>query len=276
MLPAHYYRIGGSSSTTSSRIHSKQQHRHRLSCGGSILTTRRLLWVSATLNLVLLLLMSAGWLNNQDATFHTRHVQFAGGHPTATQQSGTCYCSSKDDYCLCTPSLAIDLVIQSGPHHVWLVKRRDTGQLACMGGFVEVGETVEHAVQRELREEMGLEIISTDAKLQLLGVYSDPRRDLRRHTVSAVYALQLDGTEQPVAADDARAVERLPISEIAHHVFFADHQTILLDYVRLVAAGAAKRDDFVASPGDFANDIQRSVCLPIKSTTQHQQQQEKR
>jgi len=273
MLPAHNRR-GGTSTTTSGRIHNKlQRHHPSRSCGSSI-TTRRLLGASVTLNLLLLLLL--GWLHQDATIFQARHVQFAGGHPTATQQSGTCYCSSKDDYCLCTPSLAIDLVIQSGPDHVWLVKRRDTGQLACMGGFVEVGETVEHAVQRELREEMGLEIASFDQKLQLLGVYSDPRRDNRRHTVSAVYALQLDGTEQPVAADDARAVERIAMAEIDNHVFFADHQTILLDYVRLVTEqGMPAKRDFAASPGDFANDIQRSVCLPITSTTQQQQQQEK-
>ena len=83
---------------------------------------------------------------------------------------------------MCTPSLAIDLVILSGTDHVWLVRRKDTNQLATMGGFVMVGETVEQAVIRELREETGIDLSSGRKPPMLFGVYSDPRRDNRRHT----------------------------------------------------------------------------------------------
>ncbi len=48
---------------------------------------------------------------------------------------------------------------------------------------MDVGETVEAAAVREAREETGLEVTLTD----LLGVYSDPRRDAREHTASAVF-----------------------------------------------------------------------------------------
>ena len=41
---------------------------------------------------------------------------------------------------MCTAAVAIDCILTSGDEHFWLVKRKDTGQFATMGGFVEVGE----------------------------------------------------------------------------------------------------------------------------------------
>jgi 8-oxo-dGTP diphosphatase len=179
-------------------------------------------------------------------------IHWHGGHP-ADSQSGSCYCSS-DHYCMCTPNLAIDLVIASGTDHVWLVRRKDTNQLATMGGFVNVGETVELCVKREIHEEMGIILVKPP---QLLGIYSDPRRDNRRHTVSAVFAVHLGGEEKPVAADDAKEVKRIPLADIEKYEYFADHKTILLDYRQSLREGAMSVG---SSKGDFASDIQRSVC----------------
>ena len=52
--------------------------------------------------------------------------------PTSFQK-GSCWCSA-NDYCMCTPSLAIDVVLTSGDY-IWLVKRRDTGQFALMVSY---------------------------------------------------------------------------------------------------------------------------------------------
>jgi len=165
---------------------------------------------------------------------------------------------------MCTPALAIDLVISSGKDDVWLVRRKDTSQLAVMGGFVQVGETVEQAVRRELKEEMGIDLIIPP---QLLGIYSDPRRDNRRHTVSSVFVVHLDGLETPVAADDVKEVKRIPLADIEKNTYFADHMTILLDYRNSLQQSATARV-LGPSEGDFAVDVQRSVCgadsLPIQ------------
>lgn len=71
-------------------------------------------------------------------------------------------------------------------------------QWALPGGFVEVGETVEHAAVREGQEETGL-----DVELRgLVGVFSDPGRDPRGHTVSVCYTAIGRGTLN--ASSDAR------------------------------------------------------------------------
>jgi 8-oxo-dGTP diphosphatase len=184
----------------------------------------RALFLSLALNLALAMTMLYSYCNSIKSTSVTWH----GGHPIS-EQTGTCLCGGVDGYCMCTPSLAIDLVIHTSGDDVWLVRRKDTSQLATMGGFVNVGETVENAVARELREEMGI-VLSSKARVLLQGLYSDPRRDNRRHTVSAVYSVRLDGRERPKASDDVKQVQRIPLAEIDSHEYFADHKTILVDY----------------------------------------------
>lgn len=180
-----------------------------------------------------------------------RSLKWNGGHPL-DEQSGSCFCNA-EDYCLCSPNLAIDLIILSGDNHIWLVRRIDTSQLATMGGFVEVGETVEQTVHRELMEEMGVRVNQSPV---LFGIYSDPRRDNRRHTVSVVYAVQLEEDARPVAADDVKEVKRIHLDEIEEHTFFADHKTILTDF-RSAWRGEPKKQ----AVGDFADDIERSICV---------------
>ncbi len=130
------------------------------------------------------------------------------------------------------PSLTVDCaVFHEGA--VVLIRRAHepfAGWYALPGGFVEIGETVEEACRRETREETGL--IVTD--LRLVGVYSDPRRDPRRHTVSIAYLATADlSTLQ--AGDDASAAMLVANWEREQIAF--DHKEILRDAWRLFQAG---------------------------------------
>ncbi len=104
-----------------------------------------------------------------------------------------------------TPSLTTDCVVLGPEDRVLLVRRKNppfAGSYALPGGFVDVGETVEDACRRELLEETGVKA----GKLALLGVYSDPRRDPRGHTVSVVFLTRVASVKAK-AGDDAAAVE---------------------------------------------------------------------
>jgi 8-oxo-dGTP diphosphatase len=217
--------------------------------------------LNAVLVTVLLYLYAAKSPAHSLDSLIQKDVTFHGGHPS-NKKHGTCYCSKEDSYCMCNPSLAIDLVILSGKDHLWLVRRKDTQQLATMGGFVDVGESVQEAVARELQEEMGLVLKKPPV---LFGVYSDPRRDNRRHTVGVVFAIHLDGSEMPSPSDDVKEVKRIALTDIyemSSKDLFADHLTIVKDYLNLLN-GKKSTSEFVSSAGDFAPDIQRAICIPL-------------
>ncbi|ANB02479.1 NUDIX hydrolase [Ectothiorhodospira sp. BSL-9] len=126
-----------------------------------------------------------------------------------------------------TPLIAADVIIrrEPGDAHVLLIERRHPPHgWALPGGFVDVGETVEQAAVREALEETGLEV-SLEG---LLGLYSDPGRDPRGHTVSAVYLASARG--EPEAADDAAAVRWVDPAAPGVPLAF-DHARILADYL---------------------------------------------
>ncbi len=131
-----------------------------------------------------------------------------------------------------TPLLTVDCLIRldGDPYRLVLIHRRNPPHgLALPGGFVDRGERVEHAALREANEETGLQA----TLVCLLGVYSDPARDPRGHTVSCVYVADAGG--EPVAADDAAAIEIVDPRNPGALAF--DHATIVGDYLRWLTTG---------------------------------------
>lgn len=125
------------------------------------------------------------------------------------------------------PALTVDAVWIAGGR-ILLVRRGRRpfrGRWALPGGFVEVGETVEQAATRELREETGLR----PREVKLLGVYSRPGRDPRGPTVSVAFRMR--GTPRsPKGASDAADAEWVPLAQ-AHGLAF-DHDEIVRDALR--------------------------------------------
>jgi 8-oxo-dGTP diphosphatase len=130
-----------------------------------------------------------------------------------------------------TPYLAVDGVVRlwDGERFkgIVLVERRyEPLGYALPGGFVEVGETVEKAVLREVKEETGL-----DAQIvKLLGVYSEPNRDPRFHVVSVVFVLDAYG--EPKGGDDAKKAVVFPLEDLPFDKIVFDHAKILKDFLR--------------------------------------------
>jgi len=122
-----------------------------------------------------------------------------------------------------TPALTVDAVIEYRQKLV-LIRRKNPpfeGSYALPGGFVEVGESMEDAVLREAKEETGLDIDI----VRLVGVYSDPGRDPRGHTVSACYLAT--GSGVLAAGTDADDVELFDFDRIPELAF--DHDRMVSD-----------------------------------------------
>ncbi len=99
-----------------------------------------------------------------------------------------------------TPLLTVDIIILVEGKLV-LIQRMNPpyqGQWALPGGFMDVGETVEDAATREAKEETGLDV---ELK-ELVGVFSDPNRDPRGHTVTICFTATGHGSLE--ASSDAR------------------------------------------------------------------------
>ena len=128
------------------------------------------------------------------------------------------------------PVPTVDALIHIPGRGVVFVKRlNDPFGWALPGGFVDYGEPAEKAAIREAKEETGLTVELTG----LLGVYSDPARDPRQHTMSVVYIAQALDPDELAAGDDAKEVEVFPIGQWPSPLCF-DHERIVNDYAMLI------------------------------------------
>lgn len=136
-----------------------------------------------------------------------------------------------------TPSLTVDIIIEMvdlPDKPVILIERcYPPYGWVLPGGFVNIGETLEHAAGQEVREKISLQV-----KLKsLLGCYSDATRDSRGHTISAVYIAEASG--EPYAADDAAKLKVVTLDNLPSDLAF-DHAKILDDYRQLREADELK------------------------------------
>lgn len=128
------------------------------------------------------------------------------------------------------PVPTVDLLILRGDEIVFVRRRFEPIGWALPGGFVDVGETVAQAAVREAKEETGL-AVHLDA---LLHVYSNPRRDPRRHTMTVAFVAHADG--EPEGGDDAGEARYFPLDALPSPIVF-DHAGIVADFVRFRATG---------------------------------------
>jgi 8-oxo-dGTP diphosphatase len=138
------------------------------------------------------------------------------------------------------PVPAVDFLISKDNNSkILLVRRKNDpfkGVLSIPGGFINHGETAEDAMTREALEETSL-VVEPAA---ILGVYSDPQRDPRMHTISVTFITRIVRGDEN-ASDDAAALQWINVEDeldslIQSKEIAFDHSKILIDYKKWIKA----------------------------------------
>ena len=91
---------------------------------------------------------------------------------------------------------------------------------------MNMDETTEQCVVRELKEETGLRL----SKIQQIGAYSKVDRDPRGRAITVAYLAIVDEPVHFTGQDDAANAEWCPLSNLPHLAF--DHYDIMQDAIR--------------------------------------------
>lgn len=130
-----------------------------------------------------------------------------------------------------TPTVDVLIELEGRPGTLVFIERHNEPRgFALPGGFVDEGEFVADAAVREAKEETELDV----ELVELFHVYSDPARDPRKHTLSAVFIARATGT--PRGADDAARCLVCTAEELPGKLVF-DHALIVADYVTYKRTG---------------------------------------
>lgn len=124
-----------------------------------------------------------------------------------------------------SPILTVDgLIVERGK--ILMVKRNIDpflGYWVLPGGHVDYGEKVEDAIKREMKEELGV----TVRIKKLIGVYSNPKRDPRYHTVTIAFFLER--TRGEIAIDyEASEYKFFSFNQLPQKIGF-DHRKVIND-----------------------------------------------
>lgn len=130
-----------------------------------------------------------------------------------------------------TPTVDVLVELIDRPGTLVFIERKNPPHgFALPGGFVDEGEYVADAAVREAKEETGLDV----ELIELFHVYSDPKRDARKHTISTVFIGRARG--EPHGGDDAARCLVCAPNELPGPLVF-DHGVIVDDYLRYKRTG---------------------------------------
>lgn len=134
------------------------------------------------------------------------------------------------------PAVTVDAAVfrkNNGSCEVLLIRRGNEpfkGMWALPGGFVNMDETLEEAVARELKEETSLEGVD----LEQLHTFSAVNRDPRHRTISTVFFGIIDHDSMEArAGDDAAEAHWFSIGSLPPMAF--DHDRVVEMAVEKIA-----------------------------------------
>lgn len=123
------------------------------------------------------------------------------------------------------PFVTVDAIIEIDNGMVLIERSNPPFGWALPGGFVDYGESLENAVQREAKEETGLDL----KDLRQFHTYSEVGRDPRFHTISTVFVARGEG--KPTFGSDAASLKVVKPADLDKYHFAFDHRRVIEDYL---------------------------------------------
>ena len=110
-------------------------------------------------------------------------------------------------------SVSVAAVIADDHDRALLIERADNGHWEPPGGVLELGETIEDGLRREVREETGLDV----EPIALTGVY----KNMTRGIVALVFRCKITGGQLAAnkEASSFRWASEADVSELASEVY---------------------------------------------------------
>lgn len=127
------------------------------------------------------------------------------------------------------PILGVGAVVFDGDQ-VILVRRGSPpsyGAWSLPGGAVEVGETLEEAVIREVAEEIGLEVKAEDVVAVLERIFLDPAGKVQYHYVLVDFLCRSTGGSLR-ASGDALSCARVPLDSLEDYSLTREAREVIL------------------------------------------------
>ena len=125
------------------------------------------------------------------------------------------------------PGTSIIPILPDG--RIVLIRRRDNGLWSLPGGMVDWGEDIPITVERELKEETGLDLVKIT---RLVGVYSQPDRDPRIHSICVVVEAEVKGNMSIQDTMEVTEIQAFSLDSIPDEPMSHDHAQQLKDYLK--------------------------------------------
>jgi 8-oxo-dGTP diphosphatase len=130
-------------------------------------------------------------------------------------------------------SVSVVAVITDGHGQALLIQRRDNQHWEPPGGVLELGESIEDGVRREVREETGLDVEPAG----LTGVY----KNMKRGVVALVFRCQVTGGQ--LAVNDEATAFRWSAEPEIRELLAEAHAVRILDAMHFDRSPAIGKHD---------------------------------
>ncbi|MBQ0061524.1 MAG: NUDIX domain-containing protein [Bacteroidales bacterium] len=88
------------------------------------------------------------------------------------------------------------------------------GTFDLVGGFIDLYETAEQAMCREIMEEAGLKVAESQLQFLFTQANQYPYSGITVHTIDCFFRIEIKGRPQLMAMDDVSSLQWIPLKEI--------------------------------------------------------------